>query len=117
MEWLGENGMSSDKSGVEIKIKTIYHTKTMPWRRNIVTELQIIDNQRLVDMDIFTPRGSKPVKPRQGIRNIQSSCKAVANLPCAFYNEEWLERQPPKFHAGIPDEKFKWYSIRGCRCT
>ena len=117
LEWLGENGMSSDESGVEIEIETIYHMKMMPWRRNIVTELQIIDDQRLVDTDIFTPRGSKPVKRRRGIRNIQSFRKAVANLPRAFYNEEWLERQPPKFHAGISDEKFKWYSIRGCRHT
>ena len=116
LERLGENGMSSDESGVENEIETIYHIKMMPWRRNIVTELQIIDDQWLVDIDIFTPRGSKPVKRRWGIRNIQSSRKAVANLPHAFYNE-WLERQPPKFHAGIPDEKFKWYSIHGCRHT
>ena len=113
LERLGADGMSSDESGMEEEIEIIYHTKVMPWRRDLETELRIIDNQRLVDTDIFTPRGSKLVKWRRGIGNPQSSRKAVAGLPWVFYDEEWLERQPLKFHAQIPTEKFKWYSIYG----
>ena len=62
LEQLGADGMSSDESGIEDEIEIIYNTKAMPWRKDLETELQIIDDQRLVDMDIFTPRGSKPVK-------------------------------------------------------
>jgi len=69
LEWLGADGMSSDESGMEDEIEIIYHMKVMPWRRDLETELRIIDNQRLVDTDIFAPRGSKPVKRRWGIGN------------------------------------------------
>ena len=69
LERLGTDGMSSDESGMEEEIEIIYHTKVMPWRRDLETELRIIDNQRLVDTDIFAPRGSKPVKRRWGIGN------------------------------------------------
>ncbi|KIM61758.1 hypothetical protein SCLCIDRAFT_25568 [Scleroderma citrinum Foug A] len=62
LEQLGADGMSSDESGIEDEIEIIYNTKAMPWRKDLKTELQIIDDQRLVDTDIFTPRGSKPVK-------------------------------------------------------
>jgi len=39
LEQLGTDGMSSDKSGMEDKIEIIYHTKVMPWRRDLETEL------------------------------------------------------------------------------
>ena len=117
LEQLGADGMSSDESGIEDEIKIIYNTKVMPWRKDLETELQIIDDQQLVDMDIFTPRGLKPVKQRRGTRNLQTSHRVVAGLPWTFYDKEWLERQPPKFHAQIPAEKFKWYNIYGCRRT
>ena len=59
MRELGPDGTSSDKSRMEDGIKEVYYTKVILWRRELERELRIINEQRLVNTDLFTPRGLK----------------------------------------------------------
>ena len=59
---LGLDRMSSNESVADNDIHTIYQTNVMPWRRDMERELEIIDTQRFIDADIYTPRGQKLVK-------------------------------------------------------
>ena len=61
---LGEDGMSSEESSVENSVTNILRVKNMDWRRNIEKELEIIDLQRVIDKDIFSLQGSRPL-PRK----------------------------------------------------
>jgi hypothetical protein len=46
LQYLGEDGMSSDESDVEGELDTtVFRVKTMLWRCNIDRELDIIDKQ------------------------------------------------------------------------
>ncbi|KAI5988139.1 hypothetical protein EDC04DRAFT_2551422, partial [Pisolithus marmoratus] len=49
---LGSDGMSSEDSDGE-DTETVYCTHTLPWRRDIVKELNLIDQRRLEDSSIF----------------------------------------------------------------
>ncbi|KAI6141535.1 hypothetical protein EDD17DRAFT_1457740, partial [Pisolithus thermaeus] len=49
---LGSDGMSSEDSDSE-DTETIFCTHMLPWRRDIVKELNLIDQQRLQDSSIF----------------------------------------------------------------
>ncbi|KAI6031653.1 hypothetical protein BKA83DRAFT_4122219 [Pisolithus microcarpus] len=83
---LGSDGMSSEDSDGE-DTEAIFCTRTLPWRRDIVRELQIVDQQRLRDSTIFSPRGAKAAKRIRGDNFPQSERKAVKGLPRPFYNE------------------------------
>ncbi|KAI6128615.1 hypothetical protein EDD16DRAFT_1458983, partial [Pisolithus croceorrhizus] len=50
---LGEHGMSSEESGIENEVEVVLRVKTLPWRRSVERELDLIDLQRLLDDDIF----------------------------------------------------------------
>ncbi|KAI6098900.1 hypothetical protein EV401DRAFT_2146648 [Pisolithus croceorrhizus] len=52
---LGKHGMSSEESSVENGVENVLRVKNMPWRRNIDRELEIVDFQRVLDTDIFSP--------------------------------------------------------------
>ncbi|KIK34214.1 hypothetical protein CY34DRAFT_17878 [Suillus luteus UH-Slu-Lm8-n1] len=64
---LGESGMSSEESDVENDIETVLRVK----------------NMRLVDNDIFTPQGSKPMKQIHAAGNMMTSWAEVSGLPKA----------------------------------
>ncbi|KAI6126693.1 hypothetical protein F5141DRAFT_969736, partial [Pisolithus sp. B1] len=49
---LGGDGMSSEDSDGE-GTETVYFTRSLPWRRDIIKELNLIDQQRLQDSSIF----------------------------------------------------------------
>ncbi|KAI6145328.1 hypothetical protein EDD17DRAFT_1442534, partial [Pisolithus thermaeus] len=49
---LGSDGMSSEDSDGE-DTETIFCTHTLPWRRDIIKELNLIDQRRLQDSSIF----------------------------------------------------------------
>ncbi|KAI5980954.1 hypothetical protein EDD15DRAFT_2380693 [Pisolithus albus] len=59
---LGEQGMSSEESAVENEIECVLHVKRMEWCRCIDCKLDIIDVEQVLDNNIFSPRGVKPVK-------------------------------------------------------
>ncbi|KAI6104993.1 hypothetical protein EDD17DRAFT_1463787, partial [Pisolithus thermaeus] len=55
---LGEHGMSSEESGIENEVEVVLRVKTLPWRRSVEQELDLIDLQQLLDDDIFAPQGA-----------------------------------------------------------
>ncbi|KAG2085963.1 hypothetical protein BD769DRAFT_1397098 [Suillus cothurnatus] len=54
---LGEGSMSSEESDIENQIEMVLCVKNMVWHHVIERELDIVDHQRLMDDDIFAPKG------------------------------------------------------------
>ncbi|KAG1724525.1 uncharacterized protein EDB91DRAFT_1025115, partial [Suillus paluster] len=50
---LGDGGMSSEESDIENDVECVLRVKNMAWRRGIERELNIINNQRVLDDEIF----------------------------------------------------------------
>lgn len=112
--YLGEDGMSSDESDVaEETGETIYRANYMPWRRDIDEDLDLIDKQRLVDNDIYSRRGAKPVTR---IRNegCESRRLPVGALPKSFYKKRWLSSASKSIVDDLDISKtiFEWMVIR-----
>jgi len=111
VETLGIDGMSSEESEGDDDTEITFHVKTLPWRRNITEELQIIDNMRLLEKGIFAPQGSKPVKRLQGT-SVVSTREAAMGLPRTLYDESWLRLQPhPNLKPNVSERPFKWLNI------
>jgi hypothetical protein len=88
---LGKESMSSDESDYEPEIGTFFRPKTMPWRRNIIKELQLIDQEHRRIGNVERRRGAKPViRKRDGI-NTESISEPVSGLPIALYDPGWLK--------------------------
>ena len=103
---LGSDGMSSEDSEGE-DAEPIFCTHILPWRRDIVKELNIIDQQRLRNSDIFSPRGAKAAKRLRSDNFPKSERKAVKGLPRPFYDQNWLAQ-----NQGISsDVPFRWMTV------
>ena len=85
----------------------------MDWRRNIEKELEIVDLQWIIDKDIFSPQGSRPLPRKRAPDNPVTSRDPVMGLPKALYDGLWMselnERQ--KGSLKISDEKFPWMKV------
>ncbi|KAI6096404.1 hypothetical protein F5141DRAFT_1220934 [Pisolithus sp. B1] len=110
---LGEHGMSSEESSVENGVENVLRVKNMPWRRNIDWELEIVDFQRLLDTDIFSPQGSKPLTRKCSPDNPSTTRDAVKALPLALYDGAWFaqltERQIEALN--VPQQTFSWMKV------
>jgi hypothetical protein len=109
---LGNDGMSSDESGVDENGTTVYLVKQLPWRRNIDKELDIVDSLRKWEVGIYTWRGSEGVQRKRDINNPISTREPVRGLPKALYDEAWVKSQP---HSGrrlrFAARDFDWMNI------
>ena len=103
---LSSDGMSSEDSEGE-DTEPIFCTHILPWRRDIIKELNIIDQQRLRDSDIFSPRGAKAAKHIRNDNFSKSDRKAVKGLPCPFYDQNWLA-QNKGMSSDVP---FRWMTV------
>jgi hypothetical protein len=108
---LGYEGMSSDESSDDDEVD-MYHTKRLPWRRNIDKELELIDSLRRKEANAFAPQGSKPIKRTRGDRNIESLRGPRKGLPRAFFDDDWFrgERNPVKAY-DVSQVDFQWMNI------
>ena len=62
LEVLGEDGMSSEESDIDVRTgMEVYYCKKMPWRRNVDREMGLIDKERVQDKKVYSRRGAKPV--------------------------------------------------------
>ena len=117
VEKLGKDGMSSEESDTDThgsSIEPVCRTRVMKWRRKIESELQVIDDQRYLDDNIFAHGGSKPVMRILGFQNKPSARPPVPGLPCSFYDDEWLQQQMVHYvkrTLKILNEKFKWIHV------
>ncbi|KAI6021156.1 hypothetical protein EDC04DRAFT_2901413 [Pisolithus marmoratus] len=103
---LGSDGMSSEDSDGK-DTKTVYCTHMLPWRRDIVKELNLIDQQRLKGSSIFSPRGAKAAKHIRSDKFSQSEQKPVKGLPRPFYDAGWLAQNKEI----CSDAPFHWMTI------
>ena len=87
---LGEHGMSSEESDLENEVEEVLCVKHMDWCHAIERELDFVDLQHLVDIDVFTPQGSWPMKRIHASRNPLSSRDPVKGLPMTLYNRAWV---------------------------
>ncbi|KAI6122951.1 hypothetical protein EV401DRAFT_1949054 [Pisolithus croceorrhizus] len=112
-EMLGEHGMSSEESSVENGVEDVLHVKNMPWCRNIDQELEIVDFQRLLDTDIFSPQGSKPLTCKCSPDNPLTTHDAVKALPLTLYNGAWFAQLTKcQIEAlNIPQQMFSWMKV------
>ncbi|KIP01154.1 hypothetical protein PHLGIDRAFT_17403, partial [Phlebiopsis gigantea 11061_1 CR5-6] len=117
LESLGHEGMSSDESDLDDDddddtLAATFRVKTMPWRRNITRELDIIDAERRRDASVYHKQGSKPVHRRRDA-NLITSRPAAVNLPRAFYSDAWFgelsERELRQLR--VNERSFEWANI------
>ncbi|KAI6118308.1 hypothetical protein F5141DRAFT_1212206 [Pisolithus sp. B1] len=110
---LGEHGMSSEESSVENGVENVLHVKNMPWRRNIDQELEIVDFQHLLDTDIFSPQGSKPLTHKCSPDNPSTTHDAVKALPLALYDGAWFAQLTEcQIEAlNVPQQTFSWMKV------
>ncbi|KAF9233010.1 hypothetical protein BU15DRAFT_66944 [Melanogaster broomeanus] len=87
---LGEHGMSSEESSVENGVENVLRVKQMEWWRNIDHELEIIDREHVLDSDIFSAQGSKPLPRKRAMDNPPTSRNSVNGLPLALYDIQFL---------------------------
>lgn len=113
IETLGEHGMSSEESSVENGVENVLRVKQMQWRRNIDPELEIIDRERILDSDVFSAQGSKPLPRKRAMDNPPTSRTPVNSLPFALYDSAWLlqltERQSEILQAS--EAAFPWKKV------
>jgi hypothetical protein len=110
---LGHEGMSSDESESEGgSMCEEYRVKPLPWRRNVVKELDIIDAGRGGESSHFGKQGSKPVKRVRGADAPASTRAPVPGLPKPFYDEAWVNEDRHRARQlGIPNNGFRWLKI------
>jgi hypothetical protein len=112
LEHLGAGGMSLDESSAKT-FETVYRVKSMPWRRDIVEYMDIIDHQCHKDSDIFNLKGSKPIKRVCRMANPAGRREPVHGLPCSFYDDDWFKGLD-EYHQSklqFTNEKFEWPKI------
>lgn len=112
IELLGEGGMSSDESEVDAAGQAVYRVNTMPWRRDMSKEMDILDSQRK-EAHLFSKKGSKPLgRTRKGDVG-ESRRPEIQALPKILYNQEWLKGLPRiiKDDFEISKEKLNWMKI------
>ena len=114
IEKLGEDGMSSDESDTDERTGLpIYRVTNMKWRRKMVYELNMVDKLRLVDRDLYSGRGAKPIPRLRDERNSDSRRASPKGIPKKLYSAEWLQDQTPREYRElmIPDEDFQWLQL------
>jgi hypothetical protein len=111
---LGKEGMSSDESDYDQSIGTYYRPKSVPWRRNIIRELDMVDKEHRRLGNTERRRGAKPVIRRRDGQNAVSSSDPVPGLPISLYSPDWLKEKSAKYvkHSLKPMiSGFQWKSI------
>lgn len=114
LDFLGADGMSSDESSGTDRLETIFRVKIMVWRRKMEDCMDIIDQQRIVDPEIYAAQGAKPVKRLRGSENPSSCRPPVTGLPNSLYNEGWLASKSEHYQQltlHVSKEQFRWINI------
>ena len=110
---LGEHGMSSEESALENSVENVLRVKQMDWRRNIDCKLGIVDRERILDSDIFSPQGSKPLPRKRAADNPVTSRKPVTGLPLALYDSAWFVQLTDRQVEALQPSKdtFSWKKV------
>jgi len=115
LEKLDEDGMSSDESDVDEHTSMhVYRVKRMPWRADVVGDLEVIDDLRNDLRGVFKASGSKPLLRLRGGEGGLSRRGAPRNRPKSLYQKTWLQglKEAEREDLDISQEKFKLLTIR-----
>jgi hypothetical protein len=94
---LGVEGMSSDESSPEDGSVGKLRVKKMPWRCDVLNLLEAVDGERVIDVELYSKRGSKPL-PRVRKDFYPSSRRdPVCGLQGSLYDVKWLGQQEKEF--------------------
>jgi hypothetical protein len=107
---LTPDGMSSDESGNEDR-QVVYFVKFVPWRREELAKyMEILENARVDDKDLWDPRGGRPGKRirRYTGNAIVSKRRVVQNLPRSLYSETWLNNGGNALRVKVDAGTFQW---------
>jgi hypothetical protein len=104
--------MSSDESDVD-GLQVVFRVKILPWRREKVAEyMQLIDEQRSINRDLWAPQGAKPVRRLRGGPTQQLiSKRIVKELPASLYVEEWKKDTRRSIILQVSQEDFEWMHL------
>ena len=111
LDLLGPDGMSSEDTCDDLH-ETVFRVKVLEWRRPMDDHMEIIDNQRVLDRELFSRQGSRPGKRlRDG--TLKSTRDPVRRLPRQLYNPDWLKAQNAhQVHTlAVSSEKFDWIRV------
>ncbi|KIJ49846.1 hypothetical protein M422DRAFT_246212 [Sphaerobolus stellatus SS14] len=114
LQQLGVDGMSSEDTDNSNIIETVYRVKVMEWRRNMDFALDLIDQKRLVDDEIYCPQGSKPAHRRRYTNCRSSARDTVPGLPRSFYDDKWYEGLSESYRTRtmcVSKDQFEWLEI------
>lgn len=106
--------MSSEESDDFHDLKAVYRVKILPWRRNISSELAIIDQERRAEMAGFSTKGSIPIVHIRDDVNPVSIRKPVTQLPRVFYDDKWFDQSRPSIREkslSVSKEQFEWLAL------
>jgi hypothetical protein len=107
---LTPDGMSSDESGLKDR-QRVYFVKFIPWRHEQVAEyLEILENARVDDKDLWDPRGGMPGKRirRYTGNTIVTKRRVIQNLPRPLYSETWLTNGGNALRVKVDAGTFQW---------
>jgi len=110
---LGTDGMSSDETGVADR-QTAYYVKIIPWRREQVNKvMEILEDTRIDDSDLWDPRGGKPLPRirRYAGNALKSQRRTVKNLPRALYSDRWLSKSGNAARVKVSRDTFQWVDV------
>lgn len=109
---LGPDGMSSDESEIDEHTgREILHVSQMTWRRKVDREMDLVDRQRMTDMELFSKKGAKPAtRVRDGKETRRNP---VEGLSKAFYEKTWLAAKSEAFlkKFSIAKKQVKWLAL------
>jgi hypothetical protein len=60
LQQLGIDGMSSDDTDNVNPLETVYRVNVLQWQRDVFRELDLMDEKRIADDEIYAPQGAKP---------------------------------------------------------
>ncbi|KAG2336816.1 hypothetical protein BDR05DRAFT_953064 [Suillus weaverae] len=113
IKMLGDDGMSSGESDIENDVECVLRVKNMTWCCRIEQELSVINNQRVLDDDIFTPQGSKLMKRIRAPGNSTTLRSPVTGLPKALYDAKWIDglTKGQVERLDVSSEIFQWMTV------
>jgi hypothetical protein len=113
IEMLGDDGMSSEESDVENDVEMVLQVKNMPWHCGAEKELNIINHQRVLENEIFSPQGSKPMKRIHAPNNPETSWSPMTGLSKGLYSGKWIsnltEQEVQRLE--MSNEMFRWMKV------
>lgn len=110
---LGEDGMSSDESDVDELGNQIFVAKDLPWRREMSSEMQMIDSEHRRLKRLKTNKGTPLTRRLRRVNTKESRRSAPTGLVRKLYKKAWVAALPKDDlqELKISGVEFRWLNI------